>query len=722
VPELRFGVVQGDPADALFVPGNFPGASTTNINNARALYAILTGRISEVRGVARLNDATGKYEYLGQGTQLARQRQVGVWLQDGWHVGPNFTLNYGARYDMTFPFIALNNSYSIGDLADVYGVSGVGNLFKPGVLAGKPPTFRQLGSGERAYPMDWNNITPSVGFAWTPSAEGGWLRRLTGGPSDFVVRAGYNRSYTRLGLTDFSGQVVNNPGVSLNVFKQLGLGNLGPLPLLMRDANRLGPADFPATPSFPYTEVVTGDITIFSPDLVVPFADTWQAGVTRAIGSTMSVEARYLGARSRDNWRTNDYNELNILENGFLDEFKLAMSNLQANNAAGGTRAGSFAYFGPGSGTSPLPIFLAFFNGVNRSGAGDPAAYTSANFRSSTYLNTLARLNPHPYSFANSLIGDATARSRALAAGLPSNFLVANPDLLGGANIVENEGRTFYNSLALEFKRRAANGLSFQSSYVVGHATQSQFLSLRIDSPMLRNGGEEGDVSHAIKVNVVYPLPFGRDQRFASNAGAVLDRVIGGWQIAGNARVQSGRLLDLGDVRLVGMTKDDLRKAFNLRIDAAGRVFMLPQDIIDETVKAFSVSATSANGYSTLGPPSGRYIAPADSFDCIETIRGEGKCGIHSLIVQGPLFKQFDFSLVKRIDVAGRVAAEFRLDALNVFDNVNFSPVSGLTTSTTNGNTNFNRMSGSAPASYEVTLLTGTNTARVLQIVSRIRW
>jgi Carboxypeptidase regulatory-like domain len=715
VPELRFSVVQGDPAESMFVVGNFPGASTTNINNARALYAILTGRVSEVRGVARLNPDTGKYEYLGQSLQVARQRQLGFWLQDGWHVGPNFTLNYGARYDLSFPFISLNNSYSIGDLDDVYGISGVGNLFKPGVQTGQPPTFRQLGAGERAYPMDWNNLAPSIGFAWTPFAEESWLRHLTGGPSDFVVRAGYNRAYTRLGLTDFAGQVANNPGVSLNAFKQLSLGNLGPLPLLMRDPSRLGPADFPATPTFPYTEVVSGDITIFSPDLVVPLSDTWQAGITRALGSTMSVEVRYLGARSADNWRTNDYNELNIIENGFLDEFKLAMVNLQANNAAGGSRAGSFAYFGPGTGTSPLPIFLAYFNGVNRNGAGDASAYTSTNFRSTTYLNPLARFNPNPYSSATSLNGDATLRGRAVAAGLPSNFLLVNPDLLGGANIVENEGRTFYNSLALEFRRRAANGLSFQSSYVLGHATQSQFLSLRIDSPMLRNGGEEGDVSHAVKVNAVYPLPFGRNQRFGSGAGAARDRLIGGWQIAANARVQSGRLLDFGNVRLVGMTKEDLEKAFKLRIDAQGRVFMLPQDIIDETVKAFSVSPTSATGYGNLGAPSGRYIAPADSFDCIETIRGEGKCGVQSLIVQGPLYKQIDLSIVKRVELAGRFNAEFRLDALNVLDTVNFSPVSGLTATT-------NRVSGSAPTSYEVTALTGVNTARVLQIVSRIRW
>ena len=44
-------------------------------------------------------------------------------------------------------------------------------------------------------------------------------------------------------------------------------------------------------------------------------------------------------------------------------------------------------------------------------------------------------------------------------------------------------------------------------------------------------------------------------------------------------------------------------------------VWMLPQDIIDNTVKAFSVSAT---GY-TQGAPTGRYFAPANGPDCLET-------------------------------------------------------------------------------------------------------
>ena len=104
----------------------------------------------------------------------------------------------------------------------------------------------------------------------------------------------------------------------------------------------------------------------------------------------MSIEARYVGARTKDNWRTNNYNEINIIENGFLDEFKLAMANLQANNAAGGTRAGSFAYYGPGTGTAPLPIFLAYFNGINAAIA--PATARCTRRTSSARRRTCPRL------------------------------------------------------------------------------------------------------------------------------------------------------------------------------------------------------------------------------------------------------------------------------------------------------------------------------------------
>jgi hypothetical protein len=136
---------------------------------------------------------------------------------------------------------------------------------------------------------------------------------------------------------------------------------------------------------------------------------------------------------------------------------------------------------------------------------------------------------------------------------------------------------------------------------------------------------------------------------------------------------------------------------------------MLPQDVIDNTIKAFSVSATSATGYSTQGVPTGRYFAPANGPDCIEPDDGSdfGECGTRSLVVTGPRFQQHDIRISKRTPIVGRTNFEFAVELLNAFNHPNFVPVGGL---------------GNNIANYEVTGLTGTNTSRVIQLVSRINW
>ena len=66
---------------------------------------------------------------------------------------------------------------------------------------------------------------------------------------------------------------------------------------------------------------------------------------------------------------------------------------------------------------------------------------------------------------------------------------------------------------------------------------------------------------------------------------------------------------------------------FDIRIDPATglqTVYMLPDDVILNTRRAFSVSTTTANGYcASLGAPEGRYIAPANSADCIQLKAGD---------------------------------------------------------------------------------------------------
>jgi hypothetical protein len=721
LPSIDFDVVSGDPALGLFTTANFPGASSTNITAARRLYAMLTGRVSRINGDARLNESTGEYDYMGTGIQRARMREAGLFLQDAWRARPNLTVNAGLRYELQYPFYPLNNSYSTATMADVCGVSGLNaqgrcNLFQPGTLGGKHPQFVNFGKGQPAYNSDMNNIAPSIGAAWTPGRRSGLLGALMGPEGDFVIRGGYTRSFSRNGLNDFSGPYNANPGVVIqNDERNLNLGNLDDgagLPVLFRQTSRLGPAPFPKKPVYPMTDVVTENVNIFDPDIQVPHADTWTAGIQRGVSRNMAVEVRYVGTRSRDSWQTLNYNERNIVENGFLDEFRKAQANLQANIAAG--RGNTFAFTGA-PGTTPLPIMLAFFNGRGGSQASSASSYTGGNWTSQTFLNFLAARNPNPFGMVandddTGLLDSATMRQNSMNAGLPVNFFVANPDLLGGANVTTNNGKTNYNALQIELRRRMSGGLQFQSSYVFGNARTSNFQTFRRDLFFVRDTGAEGDITHALKANVVYELPFGRGRKFGGNANGFLDRIIGGWQLGVSSRIQSGRLVDLGNVRLVGMSANDVQKMFKLRFDDAGQaVWMLPQDVIDNTIKAFSVSATSATGYSTQGVPAGRYFAPANGPDCIEPDDGAdfGDCGTRSLVVTGPLFQQHDIRVSKRTPIAGRANFEFAVELLNAFNHPNFVPVGGL---------------GNNIANYEVTGLTGTNTSRVIQLVSRINW
>ena len=253
----------------------------------------------------------------------------------------------------------------------------------------------------------------------------------------------------------------------------------------------------------------------------------------------------------------------------------------------------TFRYTGA-PGTSPLPIFLAHFQGLPASAAGNPSNYsaTNANWTNATFLGYLAKYNPTPYNFANTgndrLIGNGTFRSNALAAGLPANFFQVNPDLIGGANIVGNGGATYYNSLQLELRKRLAQGLQFQTSYVFGQQDETTRYSLRYPRERVRDTGTEGGVAHAFRANWVYELPFGQGRRFASGAGPWMNRLVGGWSLDGIARFQSGTTLDFGNVRLVGMSTKELQDAFKLRFDDVGKlVYMLPQDIIDNTVRAY---------------------------------------------------------------------------------------------------------------------------------------
>ena len=727
-PTISFGIATGDPADSMFTTANFPGASTTDLNNARALYSVLTGRVTAITRNARIAPDGSTFVILGESMQKGRLNEFGFYVQDSWRVRPDLTVNAGLRYELQLPFYAVNNSYSTADMAGIMGVSGtgsgfvpgstvsgLGNLFKPGVLEGSAPTYQMLTADTHAYNVDKNNLAPSIGAAWTVGSDHGLLHKILGSPGDSVLRAGWNIAYQRPGMNDFTQMFGSNPGISIDASRNQTNGNLGTVPLLLRSGDLNAPS-INLSRSYPMpVPNASSSIYAFDPNIKVPYSDTWQVGIQRALTKSMMVEARFIHTGNHGQWTLGNlnnlnYNETNIVENGFLDEFKIAQANLQANIAAG--KGQTFAYTGA-AGTRPLPIYLAYLNGVPNSQAGDTSKYSGTNWTNTTLVQYLYPLNPTPLTAANALRTNATYKANGLAAKMPSNFFVVNPDV-SGAYVAANGPDTRYNGIQLVMNRRFTNGLQMTANYSFGKGYQYTFYGFH--KPMVElqqnysnsgGGSATGPATHVFTANWVYELPFGQGKKWGGNVGRMMNRVIGNWSYSGTALIRSGRMVDFGNVRLVGFTKDDLPGMFQTRMvtDPNNQyrtlVYMLPQDIIDNTIKAFSFSAT---GYSA-GAPTGRYFAPANGPDCMETTNGFGDCGARTVIVTGPRVVRFDMSMIKEVPITRTVAFRFEAMVFNVFNNLNLSP--GVYT-------------GATSDSYQIT--GAVDQSRTMQLAFRITW
>src|SRR4029079_4134799 len=154
-------------------------------------------------------------------------------------------------------------------------------------------------------------------------------------------------------------------------------------------------------PTYPIVAATNNNVSVFDPAIQVPYTDSWTLGIQRSLGKAMAVEVRYIGNENKQAWTQESWNGANWIENGFLDEFRLAQANLRANVAAG--RGGTFAYMGPGTGTSPLPIFLASFSGQPAPSAANKALYTSTQFTNSTWVDRLDPFAADPAGIASNL-------------------------------------------------------------------------------------------------------------------------------------------------------------------------------------------------------------------------------------------------------------------------------------------------------------------------------
>ncbi|HEU0252154.1 MAG TPA: TonB-dependent receptor [Pyrinomonadaceae bacterium] len=691
----------------------------TGLGNAQAgaaqLYYLLSGRMTALNANARLNEDTLKYSYLGDLESRAGQKEYGIYGQDSWRVRPDLTVNFGLRWEVQLPFTGLNDTFATVPFAGLFGVSGEGNLFKPGTLTGGASTYALFGKGYQAYSAQYGNFAPTVGIAWSPNFENGFLRKLGGNAGQTVLRAGYSVAYNREGVGVFSSVTGSNPGGTLTANRNLTLGNL-PVNTYLRQGP-FAPPSFPAEPVYPNTGLITDSVNAFHPDLKIGKIHSWTVSFQRELNSNTVLELRYIGNRGKDLWRQFDLNELNIIENGVFAEWQIAQRNLLANIAANRCQTGlspvrgdagftagcqaNFAYFGPGTGTSPLPITLGYFQGLSGAAVNNPANYTNANFRSSTYYNTMNPLNPAPLTFGSNL-SSTSFDNRRNGILFPANHFLVNPGKRGGAFLVDNSGESFYDAATIELRRRLSNGLLVQANYTFGKAIANTYASSSavfdqpntLRDPDLERGLAPFDITHSLKANFIYELPVGQGKKFFSGARGIVNGFLGGWGFNGNIRMQSGNPFSLGNVQLVGMSKKDLQDAVGVYRDPDGFIYVFPKEIRDNTVKAhnlavqiFTPTASQVGVMSTAtitytqGAPTGAFIAPAGFGNCQQSfgftpgasanIVGGG-CGFANLVLKGPAFFRSDLSLVKKVRFSETMNLELRGEFLNAFNNINF--------------------------------------------------
>lgn len=687
IPSVTLGIATGDPintgATSIFTTTNFPNSSATQRTEAQNLYAQLTGRVTQIGRSASLHPETKQFAY-APFREINRQRELGLFAQDSWRARPNLTINYGTRWEIDFVPRNVNGIYTTAGYQSVFGVSGEGNLFKPGVFKGVLlPQFELTDINDKAYRTRLSDFAPSFGLAWSvPTSSNKWLKHIIGGAGMTVIRGGYSIAYVREGFNTFHSMWGLNEGPSLtltvnstttNTQYFTGPNNFsGPGSVLFRDPT-LPAAPLPASTTFPITAGFGTDFNEWQPNMRMGYVQSWTFGLQRELGKDLAVELRYVGNHGTKLWRQYGLNEVNIFENGFLNEFKIAQENLRLARLANPNSIN----FGPQAsvaGTRPVPIIAAGLNTTNDQGF----ATTIARGEAGRLANTIAFNN----ASMNRLMSAGIAPFVTLPNGTRvSNFFIINPLATAGSFLVTNDGHTTYNALQVEVRKRLSRGLLLDGSYTIAKSLTNMFASsssvfsqprsLRL--PEYDKGLSPWDLRHAFKINGIYELPFGPGRYWLGHTRGFIGKVLEGWQIGGVARIQSGTSTLLtsgrqtfnsqdGGFLLRNITRRELQKMIDIRKETVcpatgacrGVVYWLPQSIIDNTLAAFELTGTLK--------PNEPYLAPANV---------PGEFG-ERLFLQGPWQQRIDLNVLKRTRVGERFTVDFRAQFLNAFNIANF--------------------------------------------------
>ncbi len=460
------------------------------------------------------------------------QNEINFFVKDDWKVTPGFTLNLGVRYDLfrVPDFRSATGQYWTRGPADgnggYFGISGRnyneafhnGGVVKAGlteiVLIGKDSKYPDLG----IWPKDRNDVSPAIGFSWSPNF---------GGKDKTTIRGGYQISHLLPGnsLSWIDADSGRLPGLEFNAIDNGGstyrdLTNLV-LPLAV-------PASIDEKVVIP-TNNRSAAQAFYATDYVSPYIQTFTLGVTRSLPGKLILDVRYVGTRGVKLHSTINYNEPDFQYNGLMEALTL-------------TRAGGDS-----------PMFDQMFNGLNFGTGigvvGTNVTGSEALRRHTTFRSNLA--NGDFRAVANSLntanigvnvpAGQTIAGATLASSGkFTDNFIVANPQF-STMEMRNNSDQSTYHSLQTQVTMRPIRGMTFQGTWTWGRstgvagstpdgggitATYRDFMNRAADYTVA-----SFQRTHDFRAYGTFELPFGPAKFIGGDSKGWVARVIEGWQV-----------------------------------------------------------------------------------------------------------------------------------------------------------------------------------------------
>jgi hypothetical protein len=270
----------------------FPGVTLASLGVPSSIFQTLTAGVPNSRIGLRLTE----YNFF---------------FNDNWKVRPNFTLDFGLRYEYNTVPREVNNiiedSLALRNLPA--GGANVPAAFQDTITA----YTRILGGREGIYDPDKNNFGPHVGFAWDPMADG----RMS-------IRAGYGIYYdTILGAVVSQSRNIFPNEIPVNVYPELvatfNLGfdpfslfspstlNVGGVPVVAPGTlNQLGggPGDFAQILGSLFRSTRANGVrpgglafTLPAKELRTPYGQQWHFTLEREVSNGILASAAYVGTK-----------------------------------------------------------------------------------------------------------------------------------------------------------------------------------------------------------------------------------------------------------------------------------------------------------------------------------------------------------------------------------------------------------------------------------------